>query len=116
MSNEFWLGMFCIPAAAWAIFTVFTAIVATMWVSERVDLSSWKIWPKSADDRLRNRETLVATVACAKWVRYLWIPGWHIVICRTTLYRPGVTADIERHRLVQRAVREVLDDISRDDS
>lgn len=108
MSSEFWLGMFCIPAAAWAIFCTFSAVLGLIWVSELVDLSAWKIWPKNPDDRLRNREPLVATVACAKWVRYFWIPGWHIVICRTKLHDPNDAADIERHRKVQWAVRDLL--------
>lgn len=109
MSSAFWLGMFCIPAAALAIFTVCAAVLGLIWVSERVDLSSWKVWPKNPDDRLRNRDSLTATVACAKWVRYFWIPGWHVVVCRTTLYNRDDDYDIERHRRIERAVRESMD-------
>lgn len=73
--SEFWWGMACIPLAIAATAVAVAAAIGLIWVSERVDLSAWKIWPKNPDDRLKNRENLVATVACAKWVRYFWIPG-----------------------------------------
>lgn len=108
MSSDFWVGMLCIPVVAVSVAAVAATIVGLIYLSERIDLSVWKIWPKNPDDRLRNRDTLTATVACAKWVRYFWVPGWHVVVCRTTLYR-GDEMDLERHRRVARAVAEAMD-------
>lgn len=80
MSRDFWFGMFAVPAAAVAIAILAGVVLAFVWYSERFDLKDWVLWPKR--DR-RSKQMMAATVACAKWVRYLWVPGWHIVICRT---------------------------------
>ncbi|MFA5608199.1 MAG: hypothetical protein WDA07_13610 [Leucobacter sp.] len=108
MSRDFWFGMFAIPAAAVAVAVVAGAAVAFIWYSERFDLSSWKLWPRRP--KPYNNAVLPAVVACAKWVRYLWVPGWHIVICRTRLFDAGDTAACDRQRRVQQAVREALSD------
>jgi hypothetical protein len=101
--------MACIPAVVAFVAVAAMAVMGLIWASESVDLSSWKLWPKNPDDRLRNRIPLTATVACAKWVRYLWVPGWHVVICRTRLAQKYSDDEDRRHSRVMRAVREAMD-------
>lgn len=110
MSHDFWMGMFAIPAVALAIALIAAAVmivvVPFVYLSERFSLDDWKLWPKKTADY--NRAVLPSIVACAKWTRYLWIPGWHIVICRTTLAGKGGPRDRERHHRVQVAVDSAL--------
>lgn len=106
MSRDFWFGMFAIPAAAVAVAIGFGALVAFVWYSERFDLTSWKLWPKRARDG--NQEALASVVACSKWVRYLWVPGWHIVICRTRFASERFGREWQRHHRVEVAIRETI--------
>lgn len=108
MSSEFWWGMAAIPVAALAVAVVFVAVVAVIFASERWSVGEYKLWPHRPSEY--NQELLPAVVACAKWSRYLWVPGWHVVICRTTLTSRDDAADIERHRKVRWAVRDALAD------
>lgn len=109
MSSDFWWGMACIPVVIALVAVAAAAVMGLIWASESVDLSSWKIWPKNPDDQLRNRLPLTATVACAKWVRYFWLPGWHVVICRTRIAHKYSADEDARHSRVVRAVREAMD-------
>ena len=110
MLPGFWWGMFAIPAVALAVAGVAAAVMIVLvpfvYLSERFSLGDWKLWPKRLADH--NRAVLPSIVACAKWSRYLWIPGWHIVICRTTLASKHDDENRERHRRVQWAVDEAL--------
>ncbi|MGB3483999.1 MAG: hypothetical protein WBB07_17505 [Mycobacterium sp.] len=81
MSKDFWWGMFAIPLAALAVAGVLIAIMAVIWASAKWAGDEYKLWPK----RWGQRESIVTTVAMAKSVRYLWVPGLHVVICRTSI-------------------------------
>ncbi|AEJ92547.1 hypothetical protein SEA_ADNAMA_7 [Mycobacterium phage Adnama] len=104
VNRDFWLGMLALPAAAAAIALTVGVVAGVIWYSERFSLGTWRLWPRST----RGREVLPAIAACAKWTRYLWIPGWHVIICRTTLYDPYDVADNDKHYLVRNAIREAL--------
>ncbi|AIM50370.1 hypothetical protein PBI_OMNICRON_37 [Mycobacterium phage Omnicron] len=111
----FWLGMFAIPAVALAVAGVAAAVMLVLvpfvWCSERFELNHWKLWPKRV--AAHDKTVLPSIVACAKWTRYLWAPGWHIVICRTALARRDDFEHRERHRRVQWAIQRELDAIDR---
>lgn len=111
MSGDFWWGMFTIPAAALAVALTLGAVVTFIWYSERFELGNWKLWPKRMAEY--NRASMSAIVACARSVRYFWIPGWHIVICRTRLYRSQDSDEHERHGHVRDAVRQALAEVDR---
>ncbi|QNO01129.1 hypothetical protein [Mycobacterium phage CELFI] len=103
MSTEFWLGMACIPVVVALLALMAAAIMGLIYASSQWDFGTYKLWPHRT-----KPEVIAATVACAKSRRYLWIPGWHVVICRTTLFNRDDAEDIERHRKVQWAVRDAL--------
>lgn len=103
MSRDFWFGMFAVPAAAVALAILAGVVLAFVWYSERFSLGDWKLWPKKVDSY--NRYRLPAVVACAKWARYFWIPGWHVVICRTRLAGP---VPDRLHNRVERAVEDAI--------
>lgn len=106
MSRDFWFGMFAIPAAAVAVAIVFGAFVSFVWYSERFGFADWALWPKRA--RNGNQDVLASIVACARWARYLWVPGWHVVICRTRLASGRADRDHVRHLRVEVAVKTAL--------
>lgn len=68
MSSDYWLGMFTLPAAAWALFCLYSAGCAFIYYSERFNIRGWRIWPKRVEKY--NRGNIAATVAFAKSVRY----------------------------------------------
>lgn len=103
LPDGFWLGLLMIPVVLICTALTLGTIAWLIWMSERVHLGQWKIWPHKTD-----RVMITATVACATCVKYLWIPGWHIVICRTTNYHAKDDQDILNHRDMQRVVREEL--------
>ncbi|AGV99500.1 hypothetical protein SEA_FLUDD_15 [Mycobacterium phage Fludd] len=100
MSSDFWWGMFVIPAAALAVAGVLVAVMAVIWASAKWGGNEYKLWPK----RWGQRESIVTVVATAKSVRYLWIPGWHIVICRTTMATRESRPEWQRRQRVQHAI------------
>lgn len=106
MSSDFWWGMFAIPIAAVAVGIVSAAAIALIHYSERFNFPDWKIWPKRVQKY--NRGSIASTVASAKWVRYFWVPGWHIVFCRTTLVRPGDS--LSQHRQLSEIIDRFLMD------
>lgn len=107
MSHDFWMGLLVIPVVIGGLAVAAAAVLALIYVSAKVDLTTWKLWPKSAD-YLSNRPALAAVMVRAKSAHYLWIPGWHVVICRTALFKNRDAEDIEQHWRIQRAVREAL--------
>lgn len=109
MSHDFWMGLLVIPVLIGGLAIASAAVLALIYVSAKVDLGAWKLWPKSAD-YLSNRPVLAAVMVRAKSAHYLWIPGWHVVICRTTLFNCHDAEDIEQHRRIQWAVREAMAD------
>lgn len=106
MSSDFWLGMFTIPAVAWAAATVFAAVSMVIYFSERFHVDTWKIWPKRVEKY--GRGSIASTVAHARSVRYFWVPGWHIVMCRTSLVRPGDS--LSEHRRIAGIIDRALGD------
>ncbi|SIM03291.1 Uncharacterised protein [Mycobacteroides abscessus subsp. abscessus] len=109
MSHDFWMGLLVVPLLIGALALAVAAVLALIYVSAKVDLAAWKLWPKSAD-YLSNRPVLAAVMVRAKSAHYLWIPGWHVVVCRTTLFNGRDAEDVEQHRRIERAVREVMID------
>ncbi|AMU26612.1 Uncharacterised protein [Mycobacteroides abscessus] len=107
MSHDFWMGLLVIPVLIGGLAVAAAAVLILIYVSAKVDLSAWKLWPKSAD-YLANRPVLAAVIVRAKSAHYLWIPGWHVVICRTALFNSQDAEDVEQHRRIQRAVRDAL--------
>ncbi|CPR73327.1 hypothetical protein [Mycobacteroides abscessus] len=107
MSHDFWMGLLVIPVLIGGLAVAAAAVLILIYVSPKVDLSTWKLWPKGAD-YLSNRPVLAAVMMRAKSAHYLWIPGWHVVICRTTLFNSRDAEDVLQHRRIERAVREPL--------
>lgn len=106
MSADFWLGMFAIPAAALALALIYGAGSMAIYFTERIDVGSWKIWPKRVQKY--NRGSIASTVAGAKWVRYFWVPGWHVVFCRTRLVRQGDS--LSQHRELSGIIDRFVED------
>lgn len=104
MSSDFWWGMFCIPLAALAVAMVVMAGTALIYASERWAISEYKLWPK----RWAEQDRLAAIVAYARGVRYLWIPGWHILICRTTNWQRLTKAEWTQQQRLQFTIRNAL--------
>lgn len=107
MSHDFWMGMLVIPALIGGFAVASAAVLALIYVSAKVNLADWKLWPKDAN-YLSNRPVLAAVMMRAKSVHYVWIPGWHVVICRTTLFKCQDAEDVLKHRRIERAVREAI--------
>ncbi len=105
MSSDFWWGVAVIPAAVLAICVTAGAIAGLIWLSAHFRVNEYKLLKRSED---HNRANLAATMVCAKWVRYCWIPGWHLVLCRTTLYGRGGDAIEHRHRQVRASVQATV--------
>lgn len=105
MSHDFLMGLVALPILVAFVALAAAAVLGLIYVSAKIDLGTWKLWPKRAE-----RPIIAATMAWAKSVHYLWIPGWHIAICRTTLFNSSNKQDIERHRRVQWAVRDAMKD------
>ncbi|WP_236745797.1 hypothetical protein [Mycobacteroides abscessus] len=103
------MGLLVIPVliGGLAVAAAAVLILILIYVSAKVDLSTWKLWPKDAN-YLSNRPVLAAVMMRAKSVHYLWIPGWHVVICRTTLFNCQDAEDVLQHRRIERAVRDAL--------
>lgn len=104
MSRDFWFGMFAIPAAALAVAIIGLSIAGFIYLSAKVSLWEYKVWPKES----KAPEVLAAVVANAKSRRYFWIPGWHVVVCRTTLWHVKAKEDLRAHQRVQVAVRNAI--------
>lgn len=104
MSNDFWWGMLCIPAVVATISVAAIAVMGLIWAWADWGGDTYKIRPKT----LKNREAAGAIAACAKWTRYFWIPGWHILICRTTLATRDHSDVRELHTRVQAAIRDAI--------
>lgn len=104
MSSEFWYGMACIPAVAALVAIAAAAVMGVIWAWAAWGGEDYKLYPK----QITNRPVIGAVVACAKWTRYFWIPGLHIVICRTTVATRDSGEVRERHRKVQWAIRDAL--------
>lgn len=84
--SAFWAGMVALPVLVAAMAHAVAAVAWLIRISARVSLPDWKLWPRNVDRYGGlNRAPIAATVATAKRVRYLWIPGWHFMLCRTTL-------------------------------
>lgn len=96
--------MACIPAAIALLSVAAIAVLGLIHASARWDWGTYKLWPRNTPP-----EVAAATIANAKTRRYFWIPGFHVFVCRTTLFNKDNTADIEAHRRVQHAVNDALD-------
>lgn len=105
MSRDFWWGMLCLPVVVVLAASVYMAVISAIAWSAHWGADTYKLVPKL----VRERPLIVATVATAKWVRYCWIPGWHIVVCRTTLATKDSSPIQEQHRLMVRAIRGVFE-------
>ncbi|MDO3050700.1 hypothetical protein [Mycobacteroides abscessus] len=105
MSHDFLMGLIAVPVVVAFMALMLAAIAGLIWASAKVELGTWKLWPKKAD-----RPSIAATMTWAKSVRYFWIPGWHIAICRTGMFNAKDKASIERHRRVQWAVRDAMEE------
>lgn len=104
MSSEFWWGMACIPAVVALVAVAAAAVMGLIWAWAEWGGDTYKLYPKL----IKNRPVIGSIVACAKWTRYFWIPGWHVVICRTSLATSDGTEARERHTRVQWAIRDAL--------
>lgn len=104
MSSDFWWGMACIPAVVAVVAIAAAAVMGLIWAWADWGGEDYKLYPK----RIDNRSLVGAIVACAKWTRYLWIPGWHVFICRTTLATRERSENHNIHTDVQCAIRDAL--------
>lgn len=77
----FWLGLVAVPAVVACVAAAAGLVVVAMSLHARLAGSAYKLIPH----RFHSHAALASIVACAKWVRYMWIPGFHVVICRTSI-------------------------------
>ncbi|QFG08886.1 hypothetical protein PBI_MALAGASYROSE_36 [Mycobacterium phage MalagasyRose] len=112
MPPGFWWGLLALPIGAAGVAAAVAAIAAAIWASAKFSVDEYKLWPHRTADY--NRAPITAVVALAKSVHYLWVPGWHIAICRTTMPTVVDAADRERHHKVQRAVDDALREVRTD--
>ena len=101
MSHEFWMGVLALPAVL-GVGAVTVAIVsAAVWFSADVcKVHEWKLHPK----RYSDRANLAAIVSGAKWTRYFWVPGFHVVIARTGLATRESRAASARQSRIRNAI------------
>ncbi|AVO21681.1 hypothetical protein I5I01_gp76 [Mycobacterium phage MooMoo] len=109
--SDFWWGVLAVPLVI-ATMAIGLAIAAgAVWFSIDVcKFNEWKLLPRQWGERA----TLAAVVAEAKWARYLWIPGWHIVICRTGLGGKESAERSRRHGYIRDTVRRAYQDLDTD--
>lgn len=110
MSHDFWMGLLCIPVLIAGCALAFIAILGAIWAQATWMGTAYKLWPRSS-----KREHLITVLASAKSARYLWIPGWHVMICRTY---PGAANEGDQRRMlkVRYAVYRVLDEIDQEEA
>lgn len=108
MNRDFWLGVLAVPGVL-AVCAAGVAVVAGLaWFSISVcRFNEWKLAPR----KFHSRATLAAVVANAKWTRYMWIPGWHIVIARTGLATRETEERSRRHSRIRDAILRAYRDL-----
>jgi hypothetical protein len=106
MSGDFWWGMACIPAVVALVAIAVIAVMGAMWAWASWGGGTYKLYPKT----LKNREVAGSIAACSKWTRYFWVPGWHVLVCRTTLATRDHSDVRKVYTDVQCAIRGALAD------
>lgn len=104
MSRDFWWGMACIPAVVVLVAIAAVAVMGLIWAWADWGGDTYKLYPKT----LKHREVAGSIAACSKWTRYFWIPGWHILVCRTSVATPDGSDVRKLHTDVQAAIRGAL--------
>lgn len=103
----FWLGLVAVPAVVAFVSVAVGLAAVAMSLHSKYAGSAYKLVPRKFD----SHAGMASIVACAKWVRYMWIPGFHVVICKTSI------SGREPGRAVHARVKwAIVDALERDDS
>lgn len=97
----------CIPAVVALVALAAAAVLGLIFASAKWDWGVYKLWPHDT-----KPDIAAAVIAGAKTRRYFWIPGFHVFVCRTTLFNADDRDAIEKSYQRQNAVRNALIDLT----